>query len=65
MDAKGQSPQKQAGPARGQQNDQRKPKDDRRPGRSGEGVDSVLPHVKVWERSRARARALKDGGPAS
>jgi hypothetical protein len=54
MDSKGKPPQKQQGPARDQQ------KDDRRPGRTGEGVDSVLPHLKAWERSRARARALKE-----
>jgi hypothetical protein len=54
MDSKSHTPQKQAAPARRDQ------KDDRRPGRSGEGADSVLPFLKAWEKSRARARALKE-----
>jgi hypothetical protein len=54
MDSKSQAPQKQAAPGRKQH------ADERRPGRSGEGADSVLRHLKAWEKSRARARAMTE-----
>jgi hypothetical protein len=36
------------------------PKEPKRPpGHSGDGADSVLPHLRAWERSRAKARAAR------
>jgi hypothetical protein len=61
MDPKGSTPQKHSAPERNPVKEDRRPrKEDRRPGRSGEGADSVVPHLKDWERTRARARALKE-----